>query len=207
MGADAAFIVEGQCEYDSMLSFICKIHGCHVYFPISNAKGIGNIIKNTSDELLWVIKAHEPKKIIITLDYREAYREGLVSNCVELKELVKQKCDQFIESQENGSLNMPDEIIIIIADKTYESWICADYEALKTNELFDSRKITETYQNVDEEINNPCDWLLSKLKTKVDLKSRQYRKAVSKTLRPDFAYKKSRSFRKFYDEVKKINVA
>lgn len=103
---NVVFIVEGHCEYDTFPVFVSKILGS-VYIPISNAKGIGNIIKNTGNELLYVIKLHKPDKIIITLDYREALREKLVNNCVELKEKIYANCAEFINSQRNGSLKMP----------------------------------------------------------------------------------------------------
>ena len=158
MAVELGFIVEGHCEYESIPSIVSKIHG-NFNYPIINAKGIGNITKNTGDELLYLIKHFSPRKIIISLDYREAEREGLVNNCIELKELVINNCNTFIQSQQNGSLTLPEEIVVIIADKTYESWICADYENLKNNSLFDAEKITEEYENVDTEILNPCNWL------------------------------------------------
>lgn len=206
MAVELGFIVEGHCEYESIPSIVAKIHG-YFNYPIVNAKGIGNVIKNTGDELLYLVKHFAPRKVIITLDYREAEREGLVNNCTELKEMVLQNCNAFMQTQQNGSLTLPEEIVVIIADKTYESWICADYENLKNNDLFDADKITETYQNVDTEIPNPCNWLQSKLKKNIDMKSRANRKKVSQTLRPEVAALKSRSFRKFHKEVTNINVA
>lgn len=206
MAVELGFIVEGHCEYESIPSIVSKIHG-YFNYPIINAKGIGNITKNTGDELLYLIKHFSPRKIIISLDYREAEREGLVNNCIELKELVINNCNTFIQSQQNGGLSLPEEIVVIIADKTYESWICADYENLKNNSLFDAEKIVEEYENVDNEIPNPCNWLQSKLKKNIDMKSRANRKKVSQTLRPEFAAMKSRSFRKFHKEVTNINMA
>lgn len=206
MAVELGFIVEGHCEYESIPSIVSKIHG-YCNYPIINAKGIGNIIKNTNDELLRLVKHFSPRKIIISLDYREAEREGLVSNCVELKEKVTHNCNLFMQTQQNGSLVLPEEICVIIADKTYESWICADYENLKNNSLFDADKITETYENVDMEIPNPCSWLQSKLKEDIDMKARANRKKVAQTLRPDIAATKSRSFRKFHKEVTNINMA
>lgn len=206
MAVELGFIVEGHCEYESIPSIVSKIHG-YFNFPIINAKGIGNIIKNTNDELLYLVKHFAPRKIIISLDYREAEREGLVTNCVELKELVGRNCERFMQSQQNGSLELPEQICVIIADKTYESWICADYENLKTNPLFNAAKITENFTNVDEEIPNPCSWLQSKLNEDIDMKARANRKKVAQTLRPDVAATKSRSFRKFHKEVTNINVS
>ncbi|MBK8954325.1 MAG: DUF4276 family protein [Saprospiraceae bacterium] len=200
------FIVEGHCEYDSIPSIVSKIEG-HFNYPMVNAQSIGNIIKHTDKLLLDIVKTYSPEKIIISLDYRDALRQGIVDNCIKLKEIVTTNAKDFIESQVNGTLTLPNEIVVVIADKTYDSWICADYENLKTNELFDASKITEEYTNVDEEIESPCTWLQSKLKQKVDLKSRAYRKKVVKTLRPDVAVQKSRSFRKFHKEVCNLNAA
>jgi hypothetical protein len=206
MSYPAAFIVEGYCEYDTFPSFYTNILG-PCYIPISNAKGIGNIMKNTGDELLKVIKLLKPEIIIITLDYREALKEKLVENCVELKENVLKNCENFIESQKNGSLTLPKEIIVVVADKTYESWLCADYEGLKTNDLIDETLITEEYDNVDIEIPNPNKWLNSKLKEDIDLKSKANRKKIASTVRPEVAKENSRSFEKLHKEISKINVA
>lgn len=205
MSFEAGFIVEGHCERDSLLSFISKIIGNH-YFPISNAQGIGNITKNVHKELLFLCKA-KPKKVFVLLDYREAEREGLVSNCIELKELVQEQCESFMNSQQNGSMHLPDQITVIIVDKTYETWLCSDYEGLKTNELINETLITETYTNVDIEIPNPSKWINSKLHENIDLKKRENRKTIAKTMRPEIAKDNSRSFRKFYEEILKINVA
>lgn len=204
MSFPAAFIVEGHCERDSLLSFISKIIG-NYYFPIANAKGIGNIIKNIDKELLYISKA-KPKKVFILLDYREAEREGLVASCVELKEKVQAKCSQFIESQQNGSMFLPSEIIVIIVDKTYETWLCSDYEGLKSNQLINATLITEKYQNVDLEILNPYSWINSKLLNPVDLKKRENRKLISQTMRPEVAKDNSRSFRKFYQEISRLEL-
>ncbi|HEY4628119.1 MAG TPA: hypothetical protein VIH02_02430 [Flavobacterium sp.] len=205
MRVQLALIVEGYCEYDAYPSIINKIIGpCHC--PISNAKGIGNIIKNTGDELLKLIKLYKPHKIIITLDYREALREKLVENCVELKERVTENCNQFLLNQQNGSLILPDEIVVVIADKTYESWLCADYESLKNSELINEDLITEIYSNVDIEIPNPNKWLTSVLKENIDLKSKTNRKKLSSSIRPEIAKENSRSFRKFYEEINKLNI-
>ena len=202
MNVTLALIVEGYCEYDSYPSIINKIIG-PCYCPISNAKGIGNITKNTGVELLKLIKVFKPKKIIITLDYREALREKLVKDCIELKDLVMNNCNKFMEDQENGSLTLPEEIVIVIADKTYESWLCADYESLKTSELINETLITEEYINVDIEIPNPNKWLKSKLNDNIDLKSKTNRKKLSNVMNPEIAKENSRSFRKFYEEVSK----
>lgn len=204
--ADTVFIVEGHCEYDTFLSFTSKILG-PAYIPISNAKGIGNIINNTSDELLWAIKPYSPKRVIITLDYRDALREGIVENCQELKQKVIDNCNAFIESQANGSLSLPEEIVVIIADKTYETWLCADYEGLSTNKLINGDLIDETFTNVDIEIPNPNSWLKEKLNSTANLKKKSHRKLIASTMRPEVAALNSRSFRKFHKEVQKINVA
>ncbi|RNI28850.1 DUF4276 family protein [Rufibacter latericius] len=201
MSCKLAFIVEGHSEYDTVQTIISKIIGS-CYFPVNNARGIGNIIKNVEKELLLTIKSFKPEKIIIALDYREAQRQGTVNNCIELKELIQEKCNRFIEIQtKNGSLVLPESITVIIVDKTYETWFCADYEGLKMNDLVDETKIIETFSNVDLEIPNPDKWLGEKLKGKIDLKSKNNRKVLTRTMRPEIAKDNSRSFRKFYEEV------
>ncbi len=88
---DLALIVEGHCEYDSFPSIISKIPNTPHYVPIINAGGIGNIMKNVHEQLLAMIKIHSPRKIVITLDYRDALKENLVQDCIELKNNVTKK--------------------------------------------------------------------------------------------------------------------
>ena len=198
---DLAIIVEGHCEYDSFPSIISKIPNTPYYVPIINAGGIGNIMKNVHEQLLAMIKIHSPRKIVITLDYRDALKENLVENCIELKNMVTQKCQNFIDSQLNGSLILPNTIVVVIADKTFESWVCADIISLKNNENFNSELITEDFQNVDIEIPNPNQWLVSKLNTDIDIKNRRNRVKIYKAIDPIVAREKSKSFDKFYREV------
>lgn len=204
MSYPAGFIVEGHCEYDTLHSLISKIIGTH-YFPISNAKGIGNITRNIDRELLYICKS-KPEKVFVLLDYREAEREGIVTNCTDLKEMIIEQCNNFIESQTNGTMYLPKKIIVIIVDKTYETWLCSDYEGLKGNDLINETLINESFHNVDIEIPNPNKWLKEKLIENVDLKKRKNRKEICKTLRPNVAQKNSRSFRKFYEEILKIPI-
>ncbi len=199
---DLGLIVEGHCEYDSFPSILSKIPLTPYYVPILNAGGIGNIIKNTDEQLLDMIKTHAPKKIVITLDYRDALRDGLVTNCVELKEIIVNKCQDFLHNQAKiGNLTLPDEVVVVIADKTFESWICADIGSLKENENFNQELLTEEFENVDLQINNPTDWLESKLLKDVDIKTRRNRVKIYKCINPEIARTKSRSFDKFYREV------
>ena len=198
---DLGLIVEGHCEYDALPSILSKIPNTPYYVPIINAGGIGNIIKNTHEELLAIIKLHSPKKIIITLDYRDALRERLVDSCIELKEIVTQNCNDFIASQKNGSLKLPEQIVVVIADKTFESWICADIISLRANDNFDPELLIEEFENVDVEIPKPTQWLESKLITDIDIKNRRNRVKIYKCIDPENARLKSKSFDKFYREA------
>lgn len=203
---DLGLIVEGHCEYDSFPSIISKIPNTPYYVPVINAGGIGNIIKNVDEQLLSMIKVHSPRKIVITLDYRDALKENFVQDCIELKNLVTRRCQDFIESQKNGSLNLPNSIVVVIADKTFESWVCADVISLKANENFNAKLITEEFQNVDIEIPNPSQWLYSKLTNDIDIKNRRNRTKIYKAINPEIAREKSKSFDKFYREVTNTNI-
>ncbi len=194
-------IVEGHCEYDSFPSLLSRIPQTPHYVPIINAGGIGNIINNIQEHLLSMIRLHSPNKIVITVDYRDALREGLVENCIELKDIVTQRCQEFLKQQTNGVLKLPENIVVVVADKTFETWICADLQSLKANDMFNSELITEEFHNVDQEIENPKAWLKSKLAKDIDLKSRGNRVKIYKKLDPIVAKEKSRSFNKFYREV------
>jgi hypothetical protein len=198
---ELGLIVEGHCEYDSLPSVLSKIPNTPFYTPIINAGGIGNIMKNVEEHLLSLIKLHSPKKIVIVLDYRDALKEGLVKDCVELKNLISEKCQKFIQSQQNGSLQLPENIVVIIADKTFETWICADLISLAQNPNFNPELLVEEFENVDLQIENPCQWLNKKLLTDIDIKSRRHRVTIYKALNPEIAKEKSKSFNKFYREV------
>lgn len=196
------FIVEGHCEYESIPSFVGKTLG-YFNFPIQNARGIGNILNNLDQELLFLIKSSKPKNIIITLDANDAIDQGLCNTCVELKEIVLEKAYNFLESQQSGSLTLPEKIIVVIADKTFDSWICSDIEGLKSCELIESESITETFTNVDQEIHDPVGWIKSKLKLSVDPKNRRHRKTLASSIFPMRGRNFSPSFNKFLKEVEK----
>lgn len=200
--SNLGFIVEGHCEFEAIPSFVGKILG-YFNFPVHNAKGIGNIIKNLDQELLYLIKTYKPKNVIITLDANDAINQGLCKTCVELKEIVIESANKFRESQKNGSLLLPANIIVIIADRTYDTWVCSDIEGLKSCELIDSEKITETFANVDQEIPSPASWIKSKLTKSANPKNRRHRKKLASSIRPEIGRTFSPSFDKFLREVNK----
>jgi hypothetical protein len=197
---DLGFIVEGHCEYDGIPSFVGRILG-HCNLPVHNAQGIGNILKNLDKEIIIFMKTYQPRRIIVTLDYREARRENFCIDCLDLKNQVRAKIEEFYTQQKNGSLILPDEVIVVIAYQTYDSWLCSDIEGLRSCELFDPAKLSENYDNVDEDIRNPSEWLKSKCKINIDLKNRRFRKKIASAIRPDIGQIHSRSFRKFIKEL------
>lgn len=206
MAVELGLIVEGHCEYDSFPSILSNIPYTPYYTPIVNAGGIGNIMKNLHELLLALIKSYSPRKIVITLDYRDALRENLVTDCIELKNIVSQKAQEFTQNQANGSLNLPDSIVVVIADKTFETWICADIISLRENDFFNKEFLNEEFKNVDIDIPNPTQWLESKLIKDVDIKSRRNRVKIYKRINPENARLNSRSFNKFYREVTNTRV-
>jgi hypothetical protein len=199
------FIVEGHCEYEGIPSFVGKILG-YFNFPIHNAKGIGNIIKNLDKELLFLVKNYKPKNIIITLDGSDAVDQGVCDTCTELKDLVIESADEFIVNQANGALQLPDNIVVVIADKTFDTWICSDTEGLKTCDLIDSNQIDEVFFNVDQEILSPSNWIKSKLIKTANPKNRRNRKKLASSIRPSIGQRFSPSFDKFIREVIKNGV-
>ena len=194
------FIVEGHCEFEGIPSFVGKILG-YFHFPIQNAKGIGNIFKNLDNELLLLVKNYSPRNIIITLDGIDAIDQGFCKTCVELKEIVLESAYKFIESQKNGSLQLPENIIVVIADKTFDTWLCSDTEGLKTCDLIDSTKVTEVFTDVDQEIPFPASWIKSKLIKTANIKNRRHRKKLASSIRPEIGRNFSASFDKFIREV------
>jgi hypothetical protein len=198
-----AFIVEGDCEYDCFPGFVSKILGYETSLPIANARGIGNIVNNLDELLLLLVKSNKPKKIIITLDLKDALEQRMARNCIELKEKVENSAQRWLRNQEFGSLveSLPHEVVVVIADKTYDAWLCSDVEGLKRCPLINPSKITSAYSNVDCEIPNPIIWLKDKCISNIDLKSRRHRKEIAKSINPSIGKDHSRSFRKFYKEV------
>ncbi len=196
------FFVEGHSEVAGIPSFVGKVLGQFNY-PIHNAKGIGNIIKNFDREISYLIKSHKPLNIIVTLDVRDAIRQGVCKTCIELKDLINTKIDAFYKTQEGGKLIMPKTITVVVADRTYDAWLCSDTEGLKTCELIDESTVTENHTCVDDEIENPAEWLKSKLKEKANTKNRRHRKRIASSIRPEIGRTCSRSFDKFLREVEK----
>ena len=197
--------MEGHCEYEGIPSIIGKTLG-YCNFPIHNARGIGNIIKHLDRELLTLIRFNKPRHIIVSLDLKEALKERLFNSCVELRDHVYQCASEFIISQANGSLTLPESITVVIANKTYDSWVCSDTEGLKNCELIDPNKIVEVFTDVDEEIPNPCSWLMSKTRQDIDIKNRRYRKKLISAIDPNIGLEYSRSLRKFVKEIKSHSI-
>ena len=201
--SNLGFIVEGHCEFEAIPSFVGRSLG-YFNFPIHNARGIGNIIKNLDQELLFLVKNYKPKNIIITLDSADAINQGFCNTCVELKNLIISNTESFLETQKNGSLILPENIVTVIADKTYDTWVCSDLDGLKTCELIDANQIDETFINVDEEILAPASWIKSKLASSaVNPKNRRHRKKIASAIRPEVGREFSPSFDKFLREVEK----
>lgn len=196
-----AFIVEGSCEYVTYYSIVSKIIGGPIYFPISNAQGVGNIVKNTERELENLLKVCCPRVVIITLDLDDVLDQKLANNCVELIEMIKRNFESFISQYKLSNNCYPEECRVIVVDKCHETWICADLDGLKRCQLIDETKIDEDFINVDKEIHNPKKFLESKLHVPQNIKKRNCQKLLISNLNPKEASKNSRSFRKFYKEI------
>jgi len=203
MRPELALIVEGDCEYDCFPSFIAKIFEGSYFVPISNAEGHGNIVRNIDKLLRPLVKNIQPKNIIITLDTREAIRENLVQNCVELKELIEKNVDDWLNGQAESDLkdSLPNSIRVVIQDKTYDTWLISDLNGLKNSEYIDEAKINEEFDNVDLDIPNPNAWLKNKLKPNVNMKRKGLRKKIGSCINPLVGATKSRSLRKFVKEI------
>lgn len=199
------FIVEGHNEYNFYPSIITKILG---YYPsdykIVNANGIGNIIKHLDDSLLALVKTVSPEKIIVTIDLKDCIDQKFVTNCRELKDLITCSASKWLQTQkEQGSLNdkLPEEIIVVIVDKCFETWLIADIEGLKNCEYFDKYMLEENFSNVDDEVISPASWLKSRSLIVGNLKSIKIVRSIVSKIDPNIGKNYSRSLRKFYKEV------
>lgn len=206
MSAKLGLIVEGHNETICLPLFIQKIIGYYpnsITYPISNAKGIGNIWKNLDNELLYIIKSHKPENILVLLDYKELLKEGFVTNCSEIITTLNAKSEEWLKNQrEHGSLTpLPNRVIPVVMLQSFDTWLISDLEGLKQSEIMDENLITEIFTDVDTEIPSPASWLKTKAKIKCDLKNKRNVIQIAKEIDPNVGKDFSRSLRKFHKEI------
>lgn len=204
------FILEGHGEYETIPAFTCKILGSGEYLPRVNCGGIGSLFKNIEEHLYDLIRTYSPKNIIICFDLKDALefkndkeKRKLFTSCINVISFLNNKIDAWIkEHKKFNNLIFPNNISIVVAVQTFDSWLISDIEGLKNCELIDETKITENFNNVDVEVSNPLKYLNSKCKNKIDIKKRRNVKKIVHCINTEISLTKSRSFLKFYKEVK-----
>lgn len=200
--APIGFIVEGHAEYHCYPSLVCRIVNSKGFpVPRVNARGCGNIVRRLADQLKFLVLAHHPYHVIITLDLKDVLDEGLYGTCAELLvSLEDQARDWLDNSQADPRLHpLPERIIAVVQVQQFESWIIADCQGLRGSGYLavdDPQPL-----NVDEEVSEPIAWLRTRTSPGRYQKNPRCARAVISCLDPDTIRVNSRSFDKFYREV------
>lgn len=197
------FIVEGDSEYHCFPSIVSKVISYNPNYPINNTKGNGRIFNKLDEEIRLMVQYRKPEKIIVTIDLKDLIDVGMIESCIALKERLQAQSNKWLEDHKQSSLAdiLPSEIIVVIIDKTFETWIMSDLDGLKECKYIDPSKIDEQFLDVDSEVKNPCLWISKKLKDNIDIKNIHHIKHFVSGLDVSRAALKSRSFRKFCKEV------
>lgn len=199
------FIVEGHGEYHAYPSIANRIVGTTgMYIPISNAKGCGNILNHLEENLDDLVTVAHPSSVIITLDLRENIRRGNFNDCAELKVHVENKIDEWLTSRSTNIKfrPLPNDIECVIQVISFETWLIADLQGLRDSGFL-AIEDNLSWQNVDAEVNNPCNWINSRQLGPYDLKKPQNVKKLVHFLTPESMSSTSRSFLKFHREVER----
>lgn len=201
-----AFIVEGLTEWHCYpsLAIRCLEDAVHLHFPISNAQGNQRLRKNLEGLVENLVKGYHPARIMVGLDARETIREGHFATCAALREELQGRANDWLESERKRSRlgALPDKIVVVIQYQTFENWLVADLEALKTaTDVMDTAQISELpSRDLDAEMQNACAWLEQRVKPGIKLKPHAAKRLVG-LIRPEVAVTRSRSFAKFCKEV------
>lgn len=197
-------IVEGHDEYNSFPSFVCRILATHINVPVVNAAGYGNITKHLHEQLDALVCSDHPCTILICIDLREIVTERIFDNCISL---LNHLCSDIALWQKSRSTHtkfhpLPDAIIPIIQIPAFESWLLADLDGLMKSGVFGECPSLDRSGNVDVICDNPSGELWRCLRNPADAKSPKVAKTIVSSLDVNVIVGRSRSFQKFYKEVR-----
>lgn len=202
-------IVEGEGEYYSFPSIISNLlgNGQCPFCPRVNAGGNGNIYRHLDRYICSLVSAYKPYSVIICTDLVDYVNQGIVNNCRELLTLISDGVDTWNKTYSHlDKFNpIPTEFVSIIQIPKFEAWAVADantlqnlgYIAIQGDDIIE-------WSNVDEQVLSPSSWLKHREIKRLDLKQPKVCKTVFSALSVQTMEDKSRSFRKFSKEIKRL---
>lgn len=204
------FIVEGDSEFQGYYTILATGLGYPTgHLPISNAGGAGAIHKDLEDLLDELCRTRQPRTIIVTVDSRDFRNRESLCDCSALRLHLQGRADLWLQTRliENRGFLLPRKVQVIIQDPMYECWLIADVEGLTAAVDIVAIDVPPTWLQVDQEVRNPAAWLRQHLKPGLSPKNPLVLKRLAKHLVPDRIAARSKSFDKFWREVRAILVA
>ncbi len=206
MKRKVGFIVEGHGEYASYPSLYCRITGDHGP-PIQNAGSYSNIVMRLAAELHDLIKVHEIKTVIVTVDLDDCIKDGHGKNEAEIREKLESQITEFklaAKSDDRIKHKLPSAISVVFQIRKFESWLISDVKGLIEKGLV--AKTVEPLSNVDQ-IRNPSKWLKDNYigAKSSKMKSPQVAKRIVSASDPSRMKLASNSFNEFYEAILHAN--
>ena len=198
------FVVEGRGEYYAYPSLVSKILGignCHI--PVEMAGGAGSVVKNTKEHMTDLCSVFSPCNVIVSLDLKDVLEGGKFKDCSEVLGYFNKRIEQWMEEDcgvDDRIRCVPDGVSIVLQVKKFESWLLSDMRGLQESKYVSLSD--EQIEDVDEMIEDPALWMRDKLNSNGKLKNPSHVKEMFSKLEPDEMRKNSKSFDKFYREVR-----
>ncbi|MEW8026831.1 MAG: DUF4276 family protein [Candidatus Thiodiazotropha sp.] len=194
------FVVEGHGEFHCYPSLFCKaVNASGINVPRVNAQGCGSIVKRLPEHLSDLCIAHQPLKIIVTVDLQDVLDQGLSESCADLVSKLNILANDWLEQAANDSriTTLPTSIVAVVQILKFETWLISDTQGLKNSGL-----VNEAVDNVEqpEQVANPSTWIKDNLNISGSVKSPRVAKCVTSALAPDRMRQFCPSFDKFYRE-------
>lgn len=201
------FLLEGYGEYHSFPTIFSKFNSIsNPYIIRSTPEGCGGISKNFEQNLNDIVISGHPLSIVVTVDFIDLIKKKLYTSCSEIISDLRDRYSIWYSkySQSTKHKPLPEYFTIVIQMTKFESWIAADQENL-VNLSFIGQQDIEVFTNIDEDVDDPSDWLRMKTNGSLNPKKPKVCKNIFSNCCYDNARKKSRSFDKFLREIKKCH--
>jgi hypothetical protein len=189
-------IVEGEGEFNGLPEIIVRgVVPFTARFPRINARGNGGLRAQLEDHLRDMWKTSRPRAVIVALDSEDAIREQQFRTCEELKVHVQARCDAWLTTIV-GAAGAPVWIRVVVQHPKFESWLAAGLHIAPAPG-------SET--NVDVDVTDHARWLDEAVDGGYNKHQRTIYSIVT-TLHPSRMAACSRSFRKFWAEVRRAHL-
>lgn len=169
--------------------------------PIINASGYGNIVNHIDEHLTDICRSHNPLTVIVTVDFADILRQKIFNTCAELKTAMDNRITAWLQSAATDSrfVSLPELIVTVIQIRKFESWLISDVASLKREGVV---SVDIPAVNDADAIPDPASWLRQAMGRKSYRKDPLVAKTIIGCLNPAVMRINSRSFDKFYREVR-----